>query len=100
MKGLSPNTIPNTLRSKESVFLSIQLLVIGHTWKSTFHDRSFEDLLGELRLVVILIRHCDHDLHGVFNCIPIRRHGVRVELQQPSEGYLGPNKEKAMGEVV
>lgn len=71
---------------KLRVFLGIWLLV---TWKSAFHDRPLEDRLGELGPVVVLVCHCDHNLHWVLNCIPVRRHGVREELQEPSECYLG-----------
>lgn len=86
----------NTLRSKESnVFLGIGLLFFGPTWQSTFHDRSLKDILGELRPVVILICHCDYNLHWVLNSIPIWRHSMRKELQQSREGYLGPKEEEA-----
>lgn len=54
-----------------SVFEGIRLLIIGHTWDSTFHDRPLKDLLGELRLIVILICHRDHYLHRVFDWDPV-----------------------------
>ena len=69
--------------------VGVELLVAGHTWKSAFQDRPLEDLLGELGLVVILVGHCDHDLHRLFNGLSIGRYGMREELQEPSEGYSG-----------
>lgn len=72
-----------------SVLMGVDLLVDGHTWKSALHDRPSEDLLGELRLVVILISHGDHNLHRLLDCLPVWRHSMREELQEPGEGYLG-----------
>lgn len=72
-----------------SLLMGVDLLVAGRTWKSALHDRPFEDLLGELRLVVILIGHSDHNLHRLLDCLPVWRHSMREELQEPGEGYSG-----------
>ena len=72
-----------------SVLMGVDLLVAGRTWKSALHDRPLEDRLGELRLVVILISHGDHNLHRLLDCLPVRRHSMREELQEPGEGYSG-----------
>ena len=71
------------------VLVGVELLVAGQTWKSAFQDRPLEDLLGELGLVVVLVGHRDHNLHRLLNSLSVRRHSMREELQEPSEGYSG-----------
>lgn len=56
------------------------LVARGRTRQSALGHGAPEDLLRELGLVVVLVRHRDYDLHRLLHRFAVLRHGVGEEL--------------------